>query len=139
MGDEESNNRNRWWFIIIKILVSITAIAGYGVIDMFKACNECKKEKIKKMINQAAKQFKKTENDTLALDVPICIFREVHKKMPEDETGYKLLLERANAIIQAEEFHYNRIAEKLLEEAVGLSEQPGEAQDLLESIRRLKP
>lgn len=139
MENEKKKLRDRTWFVVIELLVGITAISGYGVIDMFKGIEECRVGKIKKKIDRAAVRFNTTENDTLALEVPIRLFREVYEDMPEDETGYKLLLERARAIIWAKEYHYNRIAEKLLEEAVGLSEQPYEAQNLLESLKRLKP
>lgn len=139
MCNEKKDVRNKKWFIAIEVLVGITAIVGYGVKDVANTIDGCRTGKIKKIRDDAAELFKNTVNDTLALELPIRSFYKVHEKMPDDEVGYRLLVERANAIVWANGFRYDRVAEKLLEEAVGLSERPYEAKNRLRDIKRLKP
>lgn len=139
MSDKKNNLRDKKWVVMIEIIVGLTAISGYGIKDGISGIiNYCNQE-IEMIRDDAMELFDNTANDTLALETPIRLFREVHEKMPKDETGYRLLLERANAIIWAKGYRYDRIAEKLLEEAIGLSERPYRAENRLKGIRGLKP
>lgn len=141
MSDDKKSLRDRKWVIVIEIIVGLTAISGYGIKDGVDLFEECREEKIKKMKNQAVVLFKNSENDTILLEKPISLFHKLYAKKPEDNTGYKLLIERAEALIYSKDSckpHYDRVAEKFLEEALNLSEEPAEARNLLIGIRKLK-
>lgn len=138
MIDEKKKLRDRTWFIAIEILVGIIAITGYGIRDAINSYNDGRDKKIEELRNEAVTLFIHTANDTIALERPISLFHKIYEKKPEDQTGYELLINRAEAIIRAEGLQYDRIAEKLLEEALRLSKYPKKAQNRLDDIRKLK-
>lgn len=131
--------RDKTWVVIIEIVVAITAISGWGIRDVVSLWDKWRDQKIEELRNEAITLFINTPNDTIALERPISLFHEVYKQRPKDQTGYELLVNRAEAIIRAENFQYDRIAEKLLEEALTLSKFPQKAKNRLKDIRGIKP
>lgn len=141
MENEKKKLRDRTWFMVVELLVGIMAISGFGLIDILKWFKDCRDTEFEKIKTEAVTLFKNTDNDTIALEKPINLFHKLYKCKPEDNTGYQLLIERAEASIFSKDAcipHYDRVAEKLLEEALKLSKEPAEAKTLLIGIRIIK-